>query len=153
MIVELLRGVTRLVAHGRILSLSLSRLVTFCLLRLLAQKFVQRFPLISGIPGFPYYTNKLAHSLSSLELSLFRLSEVDLGLFPLQLLWSDPSPSVDTKDAPRLNEFLALTPFGGLTTPTREPTHRKTKWVGGRHLALAHLRQRGPHHTIACTGF
>ena len=50
---------------------------------------------------------------------------MDLGLVPLLLLWSDPSPSVDAKEVPRLHRFLALTPSGGLTTPTWETTHCK----------------------------
>ena len=28
-----------------------------------------------------------------------------LGLVPLSLLWSDPNPSVDAKEVPRLNDF------------------------------------------------
>ena len=52
-----------------------------------------------------------------------------------------------------MNEFLALTLFGGLATPTREPTHYETKWLFGKPPASVHLRQRGPYHTIARIGF
>ena len=89
-------------------SLDLSRLSTLSLsLWLTTQKFVQRFPLGSGIPGFPYCTNELAllSALWNCPLSLSGLTVMVLGLVPLLLLWSDPSPSVDAKEVPRLNEF------------------------------------------------
>ena len=110
------------------LSRSLSARHSLCSLWLSVQKFVQRFPLVSGILGFPYCTNELACSpLLALGtvLSLSGLTVVVLGLVPLSLPWSGSSPSVDAKDVPRLNEFLALPPSGGLATPTREPTHRE----------------------------
>ena len=68
---------------------------------------MQRFPLGSGIPGFPYRTNKLAllAALTGTVLSLSGLTVVDLGLVPLKLLWLGSSPSVDAKEVPRLNEF------------------------------------------------
>ena len=142
-------------AHGRILSRSLSLPArhSFCLLWLSTQKFVQRFPLVSSLPGFPYRTNEVAHS-SPLWNCIWALSWVDLGLIPLKLLWSGSSPSVDAKDAPRLNEFLALTPFGGLATPTQETTHREAlpgRWNTPR---LQHAStKRGSYLTSTRTGF
>ena len=92
---------------SRSLSISLSAQHSLASLWLTAQKFVQRFPLGSGILGFPYRTNKLAllSALTGTVLSLSGLTVVDLGLIPLKLLWSDPSPSVDAKEVPRLNDF------------------------------------------------
>ena len=89
------------------LDLSLSAL-SLCSLWLSTQKFVQRFPLVSGIPGFPYRTNELTllSALSgTVSLSLSGLTVMVLGLVPLSLLWSGSSPSVDAKEVPRLNEF------------------------------------------------
>ena len=91
------------------LDLSLGSALFLCSLWLTAQKFVQRFPLVSGIPGFTYCTNELARSsrLSGtvLSLSLTGLTVVVLGLVPLSLLWSGSNPSVDAKEVPRLNDF------------------------------------------------
>ena len=138
-------------------SLDLSRLSTLSLsLWLTTQKFVQRFPLGSGIPGFPYCTNELAllSALWNCPLSLSGLTVVDLGLVPLSLLWSGSSPSVDAKEVPRLNEFLALPPSGGLATPTRETTHHEAlagRWNTPR-LQLASTK-RGSYLTSTRTGF
>ena len=69
------------------LSISFSQLVTLYLLWLSMQNFVQRFPLVSGIPGFPYCTNELALSSPLWNYLSFSLSlGVDLGLIPLKLL-------------------------------------------------------------------
>ena len=79
---------------------------------------------------------------------------MDLGLVPLKLLWSGSSPSVDAKDAPMLNEFLALTPSGGLATPTQETTDREA--VAGRWNTpwLQHAStKKGSYLTSTHTGF
>ena len=93
------------------LSLSPSAQHSLCSLWLSTQKFVQRFPLVSGIPGFPYCINELAllpalwNCPLSLSLFLLGLTVVVLGLVPLSLLWSGSSPSIDAKEVPRLNDF------------------------------------------------
>ena len=68
-----------------ILSRSLSLLGTLSSLWLSTQKFVQRFPLGSGIPGFPYRTNELVllSALWNCPLSL-RAHCHGLGAGPLE---------------------------------------------------------------------
>ena len=99
--------------------------------------------------GIPHYTRVTLCPLSSWSLAL-PLTGLR-GVAPLVAL--DPSPNVDAKEVPRMNEFLALTPCGGLATPTREATHRETRQVTGKPPASAHLHQRGPYLTIVRTGF
>ena len=79
---------------------------------------------------------------------------VDLGLIPLKLLCLDPSPSVDAKEVPRLNGFLALTPSGGLATPTRETTHREVLAGHWNTPRLQHTStKRGSYLTSTRTQF
>ena len=141
------------------LSLDLSLLARHSLS---ARSGSRRKNLCKGSPWFQVYlgsptalTNSHA-PLDSLEtvLSLLGFTVVVLGLVPLSLLWSGSSPSVDAKEVPRLNEFLALPPSGGLTTPTPETTHREAlagRWSTPR-LQLASTK-RGSYLTSTRTGF
>ena len=114
-------------AHGKS-SLSISLGSTLSLFALAFDtKICAEVPLVSGIPGFPYHTNKLALPSALWNcLSLSGLFVVVLGLVPLLLMWSESSPSVDAKDAPRLNDFWLYRllegsrhPFGNLLTARR----------------------------------
>ena len=121
----------------------------------------RRKNLCRGSPWFQVYlgsptalTNWHSSQLSGTALSLSGLTVMVLGLVPLLLLWSGSSPSVDTKEVPRLNEFLALPPSGGLATPTQETTHREAL-VGcwnTPQLQLASAK-RGSYLTSTRTGF
>ena len=116
---------------------------------------MQRFPLGSGIPGFPYCTNELAllSALWNCPLSLSGLTVVDLGLVPLSLLWSGSSPSVDTKEVPRLNEFWLYRLLEGSRHPPGNLLTARRSGSLGKPPASAHLRQRGPYHTNVRPGF
>ena len=127
------------------LSHSLSQLALRCLLKE-CKNLCRGSPWFQVYQRFPYCTRL---GLSPLW-NDFSLSGLCGAAHPVA---SSPSPSKVAKVAPRMNKFLALTPFGRLATPTREPIHCETKWVARKPPALVHLCQRGSYHTIAHIGF
>ena len=116
--------------------------------------------LCRGSPWFQVYlgsptalTNSHAPLLSG-SVSLLEPSIVDLGLVILLLLWQNPSPSVVTKEVPKLNEFLALPPSGGIATPTRETTQYEALAGQWKTPRLQHaFIKRGSYLTTTRTGF
>ena len=91
------------------------------------------------ILGSPTALTNWRSPLLSLELSLslLGLTVVVLGLVPLKLLWSDPSPSVDAKEVPRLNDFWLYRLLEGSRHPPGSLlTAKRGKSLGHPRLQL-----------------